>query len=191
MGFSLMGLEPRATGKYLWAGDECVDLDASDLQTWRREGKGLVAKLGESPAVFSWEALKDTVRESVWRIPSATLINKIQPGPTPIDYDALVEPQLPFVRREAFAFGVSNIEGLDLSRVGGFRRELVPGGLRIVDEVLDALEGVAHRIPNPLGPDGKPIVGPDGETTQRVKLIQHLGRIVLDASRATEHEKKV
>lgn len=177
MAFSLMGLEPRAVEEYVWAGDDAVDLAASDTEQWRLTGKGLRLREGAKPVVFRWQALKDTVREMVWRLATSGL--RIPPGPQPVDIEALIEAQLPVVRREAFAFAVTAIEGHpELA----FRQVLVPGGLRVADEVMDALEGVTVKLPIKGAAEGEGL---------SVRLIQHLGRLVLEASRATEHEKKV
>jgi hypothetical protein len=190
MGFDLMGLEPRAVQEYIWAGDDAVDLAASDTVQWRKSGVGLRVRDGATPAVIKWQALKDTVRDAVWRV--ATVGIEAPASPVPVSFDDLVVANMPHVRLAACAYGIQAIENLPaLEKIGGFRQKLVPGGLRVEEHVLDALAGVKVELPNPPGQDGKPLKGPDGSTVSTVKLLQHLGRLILDASKATEHEKKV
>lgn len=181
-----MGLDPDATETYLWAGDDQVDLAASDVEEWRLRGRGLVAVAGGSPVVFRWRALRDTVREAVWRMATSGLL--VPPGPQQVSIEGMIASQLPFVRREAFAYGVCAVEGHPGIQ---FRQRMVPGGMRVADEVLDLLDGVTCEVPlltAVAAEESEPDPGP--APTIRVRLIPHLGRIILDASSATEVEKK-
>lgn len=174
MTFSLMGLDPAAVATYHWIGDDAVDLAASNVREWLDHGTGLAICEGSTPVSICWRALRDTVNQHVWRLATVGLALP-PPSPEPPSLEAMIEAQMPFVRREAFAFGVTSIAGHPEIR---FKQVALPGGMRVADEVIAQLEGVSAEVET-------------GNGSFRVRLVQHLGRLILEASHATEQEKKV
>lgn len=96
-------LEPT-TLEIVWPGDDAVDLEASDLAAWARDGgqEGLVIKPGGKPAIIRARSLSPRGMSRAIR---------------------LLDEREPTFASEAFRHGVISIDGVDLgwTRIGGER----------------------------------------------------------------------
>jgi hypothetical protein len=161
---NLVGLDPGAGRRYVWIGDDAVDADATDVPNWIKTGNGEVLKEGASPTVFQTRALSPTMLELV--LNHARLRPKDEPGPRTVLSIELLERNWPAAERAAVAYGVVSIEnGPEVKRVQD------AGGLRLSDATLDALDHPQLTI---MG----------------LRLLSHLGNLILSDSRPSETESK-
>lgn len=161
---NLVGLDPSAQREYVWVGDDAVDVEASDLQVWGDTGRGLTFKQDppNPPCVIRTRALTPTLLELVFNY--ARMMSSA-PDPTP-EADARTEVvyrNWPAAERAAVAYGVVAIEGGP-----PVKRTMDAGGWRLSDETLDSLDMRYAGL----------------------RLIGHLGNLILADSRPTESEKK-
>lgn len=168
MALSLVGLVPGAQRSYVWAGDSAVDREHSDIVRWLGSGDGLVLREGETATVFRTEALRPTTLQIVYA--HGRMGMRSLAGPEAVDQLPVAMRNMPAVYRAAVAYGVVSIEGAE------YRRVVDAGGLRLADETLDALDHFATQIG-----DGKAVL----------RLVEHLGGLILFDSQPTEQEKKV
>ncbi len=164
---SLVGLDPAAKRRYCWIGDDACDLSASDIPAWIATGQGLVAKEGQQFTEFLCEPLRPTTLQIV--INHSVTGIKPSANPTAEDFSALSAANMPAVFRMACAYGVVSAEnGPALSRAYD------SGGMRLTDETMGKLERFAVLVKG-----------------MRLRLVDHLGQLILGDSMPTEAEKKV
>jgi len=167
---ALTGLDPSVKREYTWIGDSAVDMEASDLQTFIDTGLGLVFKDGESQTVFTCQPLTPTRLSIVYS--KASLGLPQQDGTEDLDANQLLNAAMPAVYRAAVAYGVVKISGIQMKTVYD------SGGKRLSDALLDQLDSVSLRIEK------------DGQSFT-LRLLTHLGALILSDSIASPTEKKV
>ena len=160
---NLVGIDPNAVREYTWIGDDAVDLDASDIPAWVRTGRGLAIKQGAEPCILRTRALTPTVLALVTG--HAMMGAPSDPSPEVARRHEAIVRDWPAAQRAAVAYGVVEIvNGPKATRVSG------PGGWRLADEVIDALDRYQHE--------------------GWLRLVGHLGDLILGDSRPTETERK-
>lgn len=163
----LAGLVPGQRLHYAWVGDDQCDRERSDLARWLRDGEGLVAVEGGSLTELVCEPFRPTtleiVREHAWAgMP-------LEPSAMPVDGRDLLRRNWPSVLLAAIAYSVVEVRGgQQPTRVAD------AGGLRLSDNYLDQLALV------------KPVLVNGAE----VRLVQHLGHLIMRINTATDHEGK-
>lgn len=167
MALNLNGLEPGKAREYVWVGDEAVDLAASDVVGWLDDGRALALKADAQPTVFRVQPLTPTRLQLVYN--HALMGAERTPGAESADLEGLAMRNMPAVYRAAVAYGVTAIDnGPQVKRVAD------AGGMRLADALLDALDRFTAKLP----------------TGESVRLVSHLGALVLADSQPTDGEKK-
>lgn len=165
---SLVGVDPSLRIRYQWIGDSACDRERSDLTSWLARGEGLAAREGQKVTTLVCEPLRPTALEIVFRhgLVGAEVLAQPQPA------GDLMVRNMPAVLRAAVGYAVVGIEdGPPCERTHD------AGGLRLSDALLDMLDRQVVMLEH----DGR---------TRRLRLVEHLGNLVIAASLATEEEGK-
>ncbi len=163
------GLTPGAEYRYQWIGDPNLDKERSNFVEWLEHGTGLVALEGTTLTEYVWRPLSPTTIDGIHAQMVADQL--ASPSPHQADGRSAAFMGMPALRKAAVAHGVVKVDN------GGSVLKLVRGtnGWRLEENELERVD----RIPAVWIQE------------QRVRLVPHLGEIILNASYPTEPEGKV